>query len=54
VPHELLDVHSAVAKRAALAVRFGNLGLNRDDTLEPWPKLVHAPGIYPERPAMNR
>jgi hypothetical protein len=31
VPHELLDIDAAVAERATLTVRLGDLRLDRDD-----------------------
>jgi hypothetical protein len=34
-PHEVLDVHAAVAKCAAFSVGLGDLGLESDDALEP-------------------
>src|SRR5581483_5111583 len=42
MPDELFDVDPAVAERAALAVGLSDLGLDGDDTLEPWPKVAHA------------
>ena len=38
---ELLDVDAAVAERAALAVRLGDLRLDGDDPLEPRLEIVH-------------
>jgi hypothetical protein len=49
VADELLDVHAAVAERAPLAVRFGDLGFEGNDAFEPWAKLVHARKSTPNR-----
>jgi len=52
VPDELLDVDAAIAKRATFAIRFGDLGLDRDDTLEPGLEVrdfAHPSGTLPER-----
>ena len=43
-PDEIVDIDAAVAQCAALAVRFGNLGLEGDDALKPWPELAVAHG----------
>ena len=43
VPDELLDVDAAVPKRAALAVGFGDLRLEGDDSLESGLEVVHRP-----------
>src|SRR5204862_3296612 len=46
VADELLDVDSAVAKGAALAVRLGDLGLDGDDALEPRLEVIHRLEMY--------
>ena len=46
VADELLDVDTAIAERRALAVGLGDLGLERDHTLEAGSKLVHTHGRY--------
>ena len=43
---QLLDVDAAVAQRPAVAVRLGDLRLERDDALEPWLEVVHRAGPY--------
>src|SRR5262249_5137198 len=40
--HELLDVDAAIAERAALAIGFGDLRLDGDDTFEAGLEVVHA------------
>ena len=41
---ELLDVDAAIPERTALPVGLGDLGLERDNALEPWFEVVHLPG----------
>ena len=41
VADEILDVHAAVAERAAVLVRLGDLGLERDDAFESRLKIGH-------------
>ena len=38
---QLLDVHSAITERAALLVRFGDLGFKGYDAFQPWLDLGH-------------
>src|SRR6185312_1149801 len=52
MPDELLDVDTAIAKRATFAVGLGDLGLDCDDALEPRLEvrdLAHPPETLPER-----
>ena len=46
VPDELFDVDAAVAELAALAVRLGDLRLDRDDSFEAGLEVVHRRAIY--------
>jgi hypothetical protein len=46
VTHEILDVHAAVAKRAAFAVGLGDLRLHCDDAFESRLEVVHRAGLY--------
>jgi hypothetical protein len=56
VAGEILDVHTAVSKRATVLVRFGDLGFKRDDALEAGAEIVgHAvspivSSVEPPRP----
>ena len=46
---ELLDVHASVTKRASVAIRLGDLGLDGDDAFETRLEvrdLAHPPGRY--------
>jgi hypothetical protein len=46
VPHEVLDVDTAVPQGAALPVGLGDLGLERDDALQTGPEFVPRGRIY--------
>ena len=62
LPDEILDIDAAVAKRAAVAVGLGDLGLERNNALEAGLELAHrsprstrtrSPLTLPERGRMG-
>ena len=53
-PDEVLDVHAAVAQRAALPVRLGDLGLECDDTLEAGDEVGHRDSLGGDRRTRRR